>query len=61
MKNSKVLNLDSGTWMIVADVHGNLEDYKRIKKICLSEIPFLETGMISASQLSCCLALLFLL
>lgn len=40
MKNSEVINLDSGTWMIVADVQGNLEDYQRIKKIRLSEKSF---------------------
>lgn len=33
MKNSKIINLDSGKWMIAADLHGNLEDYEQLKKI----------------------------
>lgn len=33
MVNKKVIDIDSGTWMVVADIHGDLEDYKRIKDI----------------------------
>lgn len=33
MKSKKVIDIDSGRWMVVADLHGNLEDYQRAKEI----------------------------
>lgn len=33
MENKKIIDLDSGKYMIVADLHGNLQDYERTKEI----------------------------
>lgn len=33
MKNQKVVDIDSGRWIVAADLHGNLEDYEQLKKI----------------------------
>ncbi len=33
MTDKKVVDVDSGTWMVVVDIHGNLEDYQRAKEI----------------------------
>lgn len=32
MTDKKVIDVDSGMWMVVADLHGNLEDYQRAKE-----------------------------
>lgn len=33
MKHKRIIDLDSGKYMVVADIHGNLPDYEKIKEI----------------------------